>query len=65
MSARKKIVIRTSGMSQYFKWYGPSDGDLFKEDKGKVGNAKSLEDAIALAKANTVGEIREVQVKDD
>lgn len=61
--AKKRIIVRTSRGSKYFKWWD-SDGELREEGAGKVGNARKLEDAIALAKAHAGGSDQRVEIKD-
>lgn len=63
MATKKRIIVRTSKGSKWFKWW-ESDGDLKEDSAGTIGRARSLEDAIALAKNHAGGSNQKVEVKD-
>lgn len=62
MSSNKLIVLDTPYHTIRFHWYGAKSGDLHNESGRKVGTARVLEDAIAIARANSNEKVNFVKV---
>ena len=61
--ATKRIIVKSYQRTKYFTWWD-SDGTLKDDSDGNIGKAKSLKDAIDLAKAHTGGSDQRVEIKD-
>lgn len=61
--AIKRITVRSSQRTKYFKWW-ESDKELREDNDGTIGKAEKLEDAIALAKAHTGGASQKVDIRE-
>ncbi len=61
--AVKRITVRSSQSTKYFKWW-ESDKELREDRDGTIGRAEKLEDAIALAKAHTGGANQKVDIRE-
>jgi hypothetical protein len=59
----KRIVVKSSERTKYFKWW-ESDREVREDRDGMIGKAAKLEDAIALAKAHTGGANQKVDISD-
>lgn len=61
--AVKRIIVKSSNGSKYFKWWD-TDKELIEDRDGKIGTAGSLEDAIALAKVHAGGSNQTISITD-
>ena len=61
--AVKRIIVKTRERTRYFKWWS-SDHEIKEDQAGRIGKAKSLEDAVTLAKQHTGGTGPEVTIRD-